>query len=207
MRRFGIVVGLLPLVACASGAASGADAHTFAGADAGAPAADAASLQSDASAPAPDAASAAGLDAGLPDASPVPSVRFVSPAMNATVPNPVVFVVAAENVEEVQIFADETYPLGLAWDPTTRDSLRYRFSGTGIARSIVLIGRNAGVEVARAPLTITVSPDSCEDRFFVTNFNSRNTDPTGTIDVAALREDSLSAIKAEVQAPRSRSAA
>jgi hypothetical protein len=120
--------------------------------------------------------------------------------MNATVPNPVVFVVAAENVEEVQIFADETYPLGSAWDPATRDSLRYRFSGTGVARSIVLIGRNAGVEVARAPLTITVSPDSCEDRFFVTNFNSRNTDPTGTIDVAALREDSLSAIKAEVQA-------
>jgi len=133
-----------------------------------------------------------GTDAG------VPFVRFVSPAQGATIPNPVTFTIEAAGVDEVQIFADQTYALGPAWNPAVRSTLTYRFAGTGIPRPISLIGRLAGQVVARADLTITISPDSCEDRFFVSEFDARNTDPTGTVDLVGLRESALAAIKAEV---------
>jgi hypothetical protein len=139
-----------------------------------------------------DAGVDAGVDAGLP------FVRFVSPAAGATVANPVTFTIEASGVDEVQIFADQTYALGPAWDPSVRSTLTYRFAGTGIPRPLSVVGRVGGRDVVRAELTITISPDSCEDRFFVSEFNARNVDPTGTIDLAALREDSLAAIKAEV---------
>lgn len=133
-----------------------------------------------------------GVDAG-------PWVRFVSPADGGTVANPVTFVIeAGGGVDEVQLFADTTWALGAAWDPATRSTFRYRFSGTGVPRALSVVGRSAGADVARAELTLTVTPDSCEDRFFVSQFDSRNTDPTGTIDLVALREDSLAAIKREV---------
>ncbi len=129
-----------------------------------------------------------------------PSVSFVSPENGATVPNPVLFEIAAANVEEVEIFADETYSLGPAWDPAERTTMLYRFSGTGFARSLHVTGRVAGEDVARDDLVITVEPDSCEDRFFVTEFDARNVDPTGLLDMTAIREDSLAAVKEAVAA-------
>ena len=131
-------------------------------------------------------------------ASTEPSVAFVSPAANATVANPVELVIAASHVDQVEVFADETYSLGPAWDPAVRDRLRYRFAGTGVPRKLHVVGRVAGVDVARADLEVTISPDSCEDRFFVKEFDARNVDATGTVDLAALREESLAAIKDEV---------
>lgn len=139
----------------------------------------------------------AGVDGGIDAGSPQ-FVRFLSPADGGTVSNPVVFTIAAAGVDEVQLFADQTYALGPAWDPATRDTLRYRFAGTGFPRPISLVGRVAGQEVARAELTITVTPDTCEERFFVSEFDRRNVDPSGTVDLRALREDSLAAIEAEV---------
>lgn len=136
-------------------------------------------------------------DAGTPDAG-APFVRFVSPAQNATVSNPVTFTIEAANVDEVQIFADTTYPLGPAWDPSTSSTLQYRFVNTGIPRAISVVGRVAHQDVVRAELTITVAQDTCEDRFFVSQFNAHNQDPTGTIDLASLREASLAAIRSEV---------
>jgi len=134
-----------------------------------------------------------------PDAgSTAPSVAFVQPADGATLGNPVTFVIAASNVDEVEVFADETYSLGPAWNPAVHDSLRYRFTGTGVPRPIHVVGRVGGVDVARADLTITVTPDSCEDRFFVHEFDTHNADPTNTVDLFSLREDALAAIKAEV---------
>lgn len=127
-----------------------------------------------------------------------PSVAFVAPVAGATVGNPVELVIAAAHVDEVEVFADETYSLGPAWNPAVRDRLRYRFAGTGVPRALHAVGRVGGVDVARADLTITVTPDSCEDRFFVHEFDARNTDPTHTVDLAALREDSLASIKTEV---------
>jgi hypothetical protein len=148
-----------------------------------------------------------GLIAGCGDsggsvdaASTAPSVAFVSPATGATVANPVELVIAAANVEQVEVFADQTYSLGPAWDPTVTDRLRYRFAGTGVPRVLHVVGRVGGAEVARAELTVTIAPDSCEDRFFVEEFAARNADPSGTVDLAALREDSLATIKAEVAA-------
>lgn len=147
-------------------------------------------------------ASDAGLaDAGLSEAgfdAGVPFVRFVSPSQGDTVPNPVVFTLEAGGVDEVQIFADQTYALGPAWNPATRRTLTYRFAGTGVPRALSVVGRLAHQEVARAELSLTVSPDSCEDRFFVSQFDARNTDPTGTVDLPGLREESLAAIKDEV---------
>jgi len=131
-------------------------------------------------------------------ASTAPSVAFAAPAAGATVANPVELVIAAQNVDQVEVFADETYSLGPAWDPAGRDRLLYRFAGTGVPRKLHVVGRVAGAEVARADLEITISPDSCEDRFFVKEFDARNVDPTGTVDLFALREQSLAAIKTEV---------
>jgi hypothetical protein len=134
----------------------------------------------------------AGVDAG------VPFVRFVSPAQGSTVPNPVLFTIESSGVDEVQVYADTTYALGPAWNPATRSTLSYRFAGTGVPRAISVVGRLAHQDVARAELTVTVSPDSCADRFFISEFDARNTDPSGTIDLPSLREESLAAIKAEV---------
>jgi hypothetical protein len=134
---------------------------------------------------------------------PQPSVSFTAPEDGAVVANPVLFEIAAVNVDEVEIFADETYSLGPAWDPAGRTTLLYRFSGTGFARSLHVTGRVAGEDAARDDLVITVEPDSCEDRFFVTEFDARNEDPTGLLDMTAIREDSLAAVKeavAELQA-------
>ncbi len=133
-------------------------------------------------------------------ASTQPSVAFAAPTPGATVANPVEIVIAAANVEEVEVFADETFALGPAWDPTVTDRLRYRFAGTGIPRTLHVVGRVGGIEVARADLTITVSADRCEDRFFVKEFDARNVDPSGTVDLPALREESLETIKSEVAA-------
>lgn len=130
----------------------------------------------------------------------LPSVSFVEPGDAATVSNPVVFRIAATEVDEVEIFADETFSLGPAWDPREREGLRYRFGGTGVPRKLHVVGRVAGAEVARDDLTVTVTPDACEDRFFVEQFDKRNMDPDGTVDLFALREDALSSIKAEVAA-------
>lgn len=143
------------------------------------------------------------MDAGSSDASPAlpdagPAVWFVSPADQSTVPNPVLFEIGARGVEQVQIFADQTWPLAPSWDAATRATLLYRFSGTGTPRSLRVVGTVAGKQVAEAPLTITVSPDSCADRFFVSEFDQHNTDSTGQIDLVRLREDSLAALKAEL---------
>jgi len=134
------------------------------------------------------------------DASTAPSVAFVEPAAGAVIANPVEFVIAAANVDEVEVFADETYSLGPAWNPATRDRLLYRFAGTGLPRNVHVVGRVAGADVARADLTITITPDSCADRFFVKEFDARNTDPTNTVDLVALREESLATIKTEIAA-------
>ena len=127
-----------------------------------------------------------------------PRVVFVEPLDGATLPNPILFRIEAHDVDEVELFADETWSLGPAWDPTTRDTLLYRFSGTGASRPIRLAGRSGGVEVARDDITITIEPDSCEDRFFVEEFDARNVDPTGTVDLTSLREEALAAIKVAV---------
>lgn len=168
--------------------------------DAGAPGADASTL-ADASMPdaaCPDASrpDAGPRDASVPDAGPM--VRFVSPADGATVPNPVVFEIEARGVEQVQIFADQTWPLAPAWDPAVRTTLRYRFSGTGTPRSLRLVGTVAGAIVAEAPLTITVLPDDCAERFFVSEFDKHNVDSSGQLDVAGLREDSLAALETQL---------
>jgi hypothetical protein len=130
----------------------------------------------------------------------VPSVSFVEPADGATVGNPVTFRIAASDVEEVEIFADEMYSLGPEWGPATRDTLVYRFAGTGTPRMLHVVGRAGGVDVARDDLTITITPDSCEDRFFVEQFDKRNMDPSGTVNLFTLREEALASIKAEVAA-------
>jgi hypothetical protein len=129
-----------------------------------------------------------------------PSVMFVDPADGASVGNPVTFHIAATDIEEVEIFADETYSLGAAWNPRVRDALVYRFAGTGMPRMLHVAGRVGGVEVARDDLTVTVTPDSCEDRFFVEQFDKRNMDTSGTVDLFALREEALASIKSEVAA-------
>ena len=128
-----------------------------------------------------------------------PSVAFLAPADGATIPNPVLFEIQAFGVDEVEIFADETYSLGPAWDPAERQTLLYRFSGTGFPRAIHVTGRKEGQDVARADLTITITPDSCEDRFFVSEFGSHNDDPGGTVDLVGIREDALAAIHAIVE--------
>ncbi|MDB4963570.1 MAG: hypothetical protein JWP01_3569 [Myxococcales bacterium] len=128
-----------------------------------------------------------------------PSVAFVEPGAGTPVANPVTFTIAAHHVDEVEVFADETFSLGPAWNPTERDQLTYRFAQTGIPRALHVVGRVGGIEVARAELSLTVAPDSCEQRFFVHEFDKRNSDPTGTIDLFSLREESLAAIEHEVE--------
>jgi hypothetical protein len=142
--------------------------------------------------------SSPGTDAGDEDDG-TPSVSFLEPGPGAMVENPVTFRIGARHVDEVEVFADDSYSLGAAWDPAVRDDLRYRFAQTGAPRQLHVVGRVAGVEVARADLSLTVAPDSCEERFFVHEFDKRNTDPTGTIDLFSLREESLAAIEHEVE--------
>lgn len=132
------------------------------------------------------------------DASTAPGVAFVSPANGASVSNPVLFKVAAKNVDQVEIFADQTYSLGPAWDPKQKSTLLYRFSGTGSSRKLHVTGSVAGKVVATAPLTITIKPDPCEDLFFVKKFDANNTDPTGKLDLVTIREGALTAIKQQV---------
>jgi hypothetical protein len=127
-----------------------------------------------------------------------PRVSFLSPADGSTVSNPVKFVVAARGVEDVEIVVDQVTHLGSPWDPSQKSSLLYRFSGTGKPRAIHLSGRIAGKEVASDDITITVSADSCADRFFVAKFDADNTDSTGKLDMTALREAALVDVKAAV---------
>jgi hypothetical protein len=138
-------------------------------------------------------------DGGAPDAG--PWVHFVSPAPGATVPNPVTFTVAAGNVDQVQILADGTWPLSPPWDPATRATLRYRFVNTG-TRSLQVNGLVGGRVVATEPLTITIPPDPCADRFFLDRFDAQNQDPGGTVDLASLREDALAAVKQAIEGLR-----
>lgn len=143
-------------------------------------------------------------DAAEPEADVVeepvePVVAFAAPGQGEVLSNPVVFRIEALGVEEVEIFADETYSLGPAFDVAERDELLYRFAGTGFERSLHVVGRVHGEEVARADLAITVRDDTCEDRFFLDRFDSRNEDPSGELDMFAIRERSLMAIKAEVE--------
>jgi hypothetical protein len=148
----------------------------------------------------PTADAGAEPSSGPADAGAAPSVRFASPADGATVPNPVLFTIEAQGVDEVQVFADQTYPLGAAWNPASRSTLLYRFGGTGVPRALRVVGRKNHVDVAQADLTLTISPDSCADRFFVSRFDAQNTDPSGAIDLVGIRESALAAVRAEVDA-------
>lgn len=127
-----------------------------------------------------------------------PQVAILSPVHGATLSNPVLFKISATKVQQVQLVADKVSPLSAPWDPTQRDWLLYRFSGTGKARAIRLLGLVGGKEVASHDITITIKPDPCEDLFFVSKFNATNTDPTGTLDLVSIRETALSDIKAAV---------
>ncbi len=144
-------------------------------------------------------AGAAGTSAGAAGtSSKAPSVAFVTPTNGATLANPVTFKIKAANVDEVEVFADETYSLGPAFDPKKTDTLRYRFNYTGFSRPVHVVGRVAGKEVAKEEITVTIAADSCEDRFFVTHFEANNTAPPGT-SLFDPREESLAAIKAYVE--------
>ncbi len=128
-----------------------------------------------------------------------PSVAFLAPANDAVVDNPVLFEVSATGVDEVEIFADETYSLGPAFDPAEESELLYRFAGTGFARSLHVEGRIDGDKVTRTDLTITVNHDSCAESFFITEFDDINDDPSGELDMFSIREESLAAIKDEIE--------
>ena len=127
-----------------------------------------------------------------------PQVTILSPSGGATLSNPVLFKIAAKNVQQVQLVADKVSPLSPPWDPAQRDWLLRRFSSTGKPRNIRLLGLVGGKEVASHAITITIKPDPCEDLFFVSKFNVNNTDTTGKLDLVSIREDALSDIKAAV---------
>ncbi len=148
----------------------------------------------------PDAELDADAEPDVSEEPPEPAVAFAAPSSGETLPNPVLFRVDAVAVDEVEIFADETYSLGPAFDPADTDELLFRFAGTGFERSLHVVGRVDGEEVARADLAITVTDDTCEDRFFLDRFDSRNEDASGELDMFTIRETSLMAIKAEVEA-------
>lgn len=89
-----------------------------------------------------------------PDTS--PSVGIESPGDGQVVENPVTFAISAANVSTVRLFADQ-WALGDAWNPTSKTSHTYEFSGTGFARTIRLIGYDgAGNEIASDEIVITV---------------------------------------------------
>lgn len=140
----------------------------------------------------------AGAGGGSGGTAAAPSVSFASPQNGDTLPNPVSFQITAKNVDEVEVFVDETQSLGPAWNPSTNHTLRYRFTKTGTPRPFHVKGRVAGKEVVRADLTVTIEPDSCEDRFFLAQFAKHNTAPAGT-SLFEPREDALAAVKAYVQ--------
>ncbi len=126
-------------------------------------------------------------------------VTFLSPPEGAVVSNPVLFEIQASfGIDEVEIFADETYSLGPPWDPNERGTLLYRFAGTGYPRNVHVTGRLNGSDVVRDDITFTVAPDDCEDRFFVSEFNNRNTDPSGNLDLVGIREEALATIRTAV---------
>lgn len=119
--------------------------------------------------PGADAASdGAPPDLGTPDGPPPgdwgpppdgggPYVEILQPKNGATVNNPVTFVIAAQQVATVQIFADQ-WPLSPAWDPQTKTSLTYSFSGVNYARQIELVGYDGqGKTVASHGIQITVA--------------------------------------------------
>lgn len=126
-------------------------------------------------------------------------VKFTQPADGATVSNPVTFRIQASGVDQVEVFADTSYSLGAAWDPSERDTLLYRFAGTGIPRPIRVVGRKKGVDTTHQDITITVKADSCEDLFFVQKFDANNKDTTSTLDMVGIRESSLAALKVAVE--------
>ena len=196
VARLGAVVAAVGAVACNGDDAStwtwnGPDASMDASVDAPPP-------DSDTDAADAPAESPPTTDADAPETDPGSWVTVAEPADGTTVPNPVLFRVDAHGVDEVELFADQTWSLGAAWDPSQRDTLLVRFSGTGVPRPIRLVGRSGGSDVAQDDITITVEPDSCEDRFFVTQFDTRNEDATGTIDLIGLREEALAALKSAV---------
>jgi hypothetical protein len=123
------------------------------------------------------------------------SIAFAEPSNGALVKNPVLFRIESHGVDEVEVFADETYSLGPAWDPADHDWLLYRFAGTGIPRPLHVVGRKGGADVARRDISITVEPDSCEDRFFVSEFDEHNVDPSGSLNLTVVRENALAALK------------
>lgn len=133
------------------------------------------------------------------DAGADPYVEFTAPADGAEVDNPVLFEIEAGQVDEVEIFADETYSLGSGFDPSEQDELMYRFAGTDFERPVHVEGRVDGEKVARDDLKITVTPDSCAETFFLTEFDDINEDPSGELDMFTIREESLAAIKEEIE--------
>lgn len=132
------------------------------------------------------------------DTAPAVWVKFTQPTDGATVSNPVTFRIQASGMDQVEVFADTSYSLGPAWDPSDHDTLVYRFAGTGKPRPIRVVGRKKGVDMAHHDITITVKADSCEDRFFVKYFDANNIDSTGKLDMVDIRESSLAALKKEV---------
>ena len=139
--------------------------------------------------------------ADAPDAQAAPWVRFAEPADGAVVDNPVRFrIEAGGGVDEVEVFADEVWSLGAAWDPRQDDELVYRFVNTGVPRALRVVGRVQGVDVASADLTVTPLAESCDEAFFVREFDDHNEDPSGALDLPAMRERALDALRAEIAA-------
>ncbi len=133
-----------------AGFEDGADAGSNGGSDVG-------------SDPNPDVGADVGKDAD-PVEAPKAKVAFVSPANGASVANPVKFTITASNVSTVQIEADE-WPLAPApWNPSTKTTLEYTFSGTGFERTVVLFGYDAqGKEVARDTIRMTVKAAAVQE--------------------------------------------
>ena len=73
-----------------------------------------------------------------------PWVKIISPKNNSTVKNPVVFTIAANKVDLVQLFANPNpstyFSLGPAWDPKTKTTHTYKFNYVSYKRHFVLIG-------------------------------------------------------------------
>ncbi len=88
---------------------------------------------------------------------PESKVVLVQPADGASVCNPVLFEVAARNVDYVQIFADD-YALSQPWDPNVTTQLEYTFLGVGYPRLIRIVGLDHKYrERASQEIVITVT--------------------------------------------------
>ncbi len=89
------------------------------------------------------------------------NVRLTAPLDGATVPNPVTFEVHTEAVARVHLEADG-WSLGEAWNPGSRDSLTYTFTGTDTPRVVTLEDLDdRGQVITTDEITITVT-DSTE---------------------------------------------